>query len=1571
MVIIVLLGGMMPSRSHGQAFPIFNGSVNTCVGAFLDSGGEGGSGYGNNENFTYTICPDNPNDAVSLNFLTFQLDNTGPAPADQMTIYDGNSTAAPTLGTYTGSSLEGYVVNASPLNTSGCLTVVFRSNAAGTGIFAASISCYTPCQRPTAVASMSEAAPAMVCPGEVVSFNSSGSFAAPGFAVANRRWEWGDGSVTDPAPVNATHAYAQPGYYQAQLYLLDDNGCASTNRVDLEVLVGTEPTFNGTGGDVLGCVGEVLCLDAVVNPVTFNELPTGDLGNGVFLADEVGSCFTAEIEFTQFDPGQTLTSIADLFSICMNMEHSFIGDLVVRIISPTGQTVTMHQQGGGGTFLGVPVDNDAQPNVQGTCWQYCFSPSATNGTWVDNAGGTLPSGTYESLNNLDGLVGSQLNGIWQLQICDLWASDNGFVCDWNINFDPDLFPDLVEFTPVYGTDCDSSSWSGPNITSTSSTCQGICITPPGTGVFPYTYTVTDNFGCTYDTTLSITVIPPAIINAGPDVSTCDTPVQLSATIVSGGFPSPCNYQLVLNDSFGDGWTTGSNISVTVNGVSTTYTLANGSTTTFNIPVTNGATVILNYVAATIWNNEQSFILRNSAGATVYASPTGPISGNPWSGPAMCPTGPFVYSWSPTTGLSNPNIANPIATVSATTVYCVTAYQPGHPDCPATDCVTIIVDNAVDPGTNGNVTVCENAAALDLFSQLGGTPEAGGSWTGPSNAPHPATFTPGVDPGGVYTYTVAGSGACGSSSATSTVTVVVETVPDAGSNGAITVCSTDGIQDLFGALGGSPQPGGTWTGPGSGSAIGAYDPASDPPGVYTYTVAGTAPCPDESATVTVTLNVPPSAGVDGSITLCSSDAPASLFDQLGGAPDAGGSWSGPSVVSGGMIDPATMSAGVYTYTVAGLAPCPDESATVTVTINTPPDPGTDGAIALCATSPPTSLFAVLGGSPDAGGSWAGPSSLNGALFDPTTMNAGTYTYTVNGVAPCPAASADVMVNVVSDPDPGIPGSITLCTSAGVVDLFDQLGGSPDPGGSWTGPSVVPGGLFDPGAMAAGVYTYTITVPPPCVSVNSTVTVDLVQPPDAGADGVLTLCISSPTTALLPSLGGSPDTGGTWSGPSAVVGGSFNPASMTPGTYTYTVAGTAPCPASSADVLVNVATTPDAGTPGNITVCASDIPFDLFDQLGGTPDIGGTWSGPSTVVSGQFDPATMNAGVYTYTINVPPPCVNVSSTVTVALVQPPHAGSDGSLTLCISSPTTALLPALGGSPDTGGTWSGPSAVVGGSFNPASMTPGTYTYTVAGTAPCPASSADVLVNVATTPDAGTPGNITVCASDIPFDLFDQLGGTPDIGGTWSGPSTVVSGQFDPATMNAGVYTYTINVPPPCVNVSSTVTVALVQPPHAGSDGSLTLCISSPTTALLPSLGGSPDTGGTWSGPSAVVGGSFNPASMTAGTYTYTVIGAAPCPASSADVVVDVVDAPNAGLPGSSDLCATDEAIALFDQLGGTPDAGGSWSGPSSVSSGMFNPATMTAGVYTYTITVPPPCTNASSTVTINVAQPPNGGS
>ena len=68
-------------------------------------------------------------------------------------------------------------------------------------------------------------------------------------------------------------------------------------------------------------------------------------------------------------------------------------------------------------------------------------------------------GTYESVQSLNGLVGAQLNGTWTIEVCDLWAADNGFR-SWNIDFDSSLFPDS-RVHPVYGAGCDSSYWSGP------------------------------------------------------------------------------------------------------------------------------------------------------------------------------------------------------------------------------------------------------------------------------------------------------------------------------------------------------------------------------------------------------------------------------------------------------------------------------------------------------------------------------------------------------------------------------------------------------------------------------------------------------------------------------------------------------------------------------------------------------------------------------------------------------------------------------------------------------------------------------------------------------------------------------------------------------------------------------------------------------------------------------------------------------------------------------------------------------------------------------------------------------
>ncbi|KIA91284.1 hypothetical protein OA88_22615, partial [Flavobacterium sp. JRM] len=132
------------------------------------------------------------------------------------------------------------------------------------------------------------------------------------------------------------------------------------------------------------------------------------------------------------------------------------------------------------------------------------------------------------------------------------------------------------------------------------------------------------------------------------------------------------------------------------------------------------------------------------------------------------------------------------------------------------------------------------------------------------------------------------------------------------------------------------------------------------------------------------------------------------------------------------------------------PC-NLSATATVTINrqTTPNAGTNGTLTLCTGATPTNaqLFAQLGGTPDTGGIWTNVGNV--------------YTYTVNSSSPCNlSATATVTINRQTTPNAGTNGTLTLCsgTTPTNVQLFAQLGGTPDTGGIWTN--------------VGDIYTYTV-------------------------------------------------------------------------------------------------------------------------------------------------------------------------------------------------------------------------------------------------------------------------------------------------------------------------------------------------------------------------------------------------------------------------------------------------------------------------------------------------------------------
>ncbi len=1259
----------------GQTIALINGSGTACSGALLDSGGEGATGYGNNENFTYTLCPDVPGGAVSLNFITFNLSTAGATPVDGLSIHDGNSTAAPLLGTWTGTQLQGQTLSASASNPTGCLTIVFRSNNTGTGTFTAMISCFQPCIRPTAVATAGSPLPLRICPGGQVILDGSGSFAAGSATIASYTWDLGDGTLVNNGPSWLAHTYTQPGAYTAQLVVLDDQGCASNNTIDLTTLVGTAPVFTGTLGST-GCTNEAITLNGQVSGTTWTALPQANLGGAVAMPGGAGQCFTSTITYTQFSAGQTLTDISQLLGICVNMEHSYMADLVVRIISPNGQAAVLHQQGGDGTYIGGANDLDNQGNpVAGTCWNYCWSATAPWGTWAQSAasgptphvmlGGTpasnaLMPGTYTPVQPLSNLIGSPLNGTWTLEVCDFWSLDNGFMCDWSINFDPSLFPGLFSFTPVYGAGCDSSYWSGPGIQATSADCNTATIGNLAPGSYPFTYTALDNFGCTYDTTVTVTITPDLVVDAGGDQTVCaNAHVPLFASMANSPITDTCLYDLWLYDSGGNGWTVNGAVTFTINGTGSTYTLPTGASIHYVIPVPHGAMLSMSYAAGGwLGGPQQSFSLANGQGQQLYSG-SNPANGVVWSGLASCPGGALVYSWSPATGLSNPAIAAPVATVTTTTQYCVTVHQEQHPDCAVTDCVTITVVPPPGPGTDTLITVCNAGMAFTMYDRLSGSPEPGGTWTAPGGGGHNGSFVPGTDAAGTYTYTVNGTGACLATIAQYTLTVQVASTPDSGSDGSVTVCSSGGPVVLFNQLGGTPDLGGTWGGP-SPVVAGLFNPATMAAGTYTYTVSVPPPCTSSSSTVAITVQPAPDAGNNGSMTLCLGEAPSSLFDALGGTPDAGGNWSGPSTVANNLFDPASMAGGTYAYTVAGAAPCPSAASQVVVSVTPLPNTGTDGNLVLCSTTAPVDLFQQLGGGAQAGGTWSGPSPVVGGMFDPSGMNVGTYMYTISLPAPCLGSSSSVEVGVNEAPKAGSNGALSLCGNDAPVNLFSYLGGTPDPNGSWSGPSPISGGNFDPGIMAAGAYAYVVAALPACTNDTAYVAVATTSPTNAGVDANIALCTSAAPLSLFGQLGGTPDPGGSWSGPNGYSGNILDPSSASPGTYHYAVAGTAPCPSDTAALQITFQVPPVPGFDGMATLCPDASPLDLFLQLGGMPEANGTWTAPSGAPhASQFDPANDPPGTYTYTVAATAPCPNNNnqSTVTVGLVAAPSAGADG--------------------------------------------------------------------------------------------------------------------------------------------------------------------------------------------------------------------------------------------------------------------------------------------------------------------------
>ena len=579
--------------------------------------------------------------------------------------------------------------------------------------------------------------------------------------MVDYEWDFLDGTTANGQ--NVTHSYSAPGQYRVQLFVTDDNGCSNPNLIDLEVLVATVPTFDGFPQDTTLCLGESIAFTAT--PQLYEVEWTGFVGSqsvddGCLPDTLLGVSQDIQLLQTGFSAGTTITDVSDIQDICLDLEHSFMGDLVILIECPNGQSSILHQQGGGGTQIGIPNPADnvdcSDPSTLGTPFTYCFSPTATE-TWVDwvnnNPGqNTIPAGTYESIDPLDNLVGCPTNGVWTLTVIDNWAADDGTLFSFALNLDPSFYPPVSTFEPQIGLNSDSSYWlmPAPHVTNLSVDGNVIDITPTAAGTFTYEYYVIDNFGCTNDSSVNLTVNENPIVFAGNDTTLCvGENLQLVGELSGPGAVTICEYTLVLEDIFFDGWN-GATITVDIAGTATDYTLANGGIDNIPLFIPSGSNVTVTFNANGFSPGECFYSVLDPTGMTFIAYANGQTTVIVDNFVSDC-TPDFVYDWAPAASLNDPTIIDPFMTVTGNETLTLTVFPTGHPLCAVSDDIAVSVAPLPDAGVDAAASFCSTGAPSDLFPLLGATAETGGEWTDPNGNVIVMPYDPNTMPPGQYTY----------------------------------------------------------------------------------------------------------------------------------------------------------------------------------------------------------------------------------------------------------------------------------------------------------------------------------------------------------------------------------------------------------------------------------------------------------------------------------------------------------------------------------------------------------------------------------------------------------------------------------------------------------------------------------------------------------------------------------------------------------------------------------------------------------------------------------------------------
>ncbi|WP_420321312.1 T9SS type B sorting domain-containing protein [Flagellimonas sp.] len=570
------------------------------------------------------------------------------------------------------------------------------------------------------------------------------------------------------------------------------------------------------------------------------------------------------------------------------------------------------------------------------------------------------------------------------------------------------------------------------------------------------------------------------------------------------------------------------------------------------------------------------------------------------------------------------------------------------------------------------------------------------------------------------------------------------------------------------------------------------------------------CQSAAAQIAVTVNTTPSAPNANDRDFCSADNPTGA--DLIPAPSATITWYSDAGLNNIVADADALVSGDY-FVTETVNNCQSAAAQIAVTVNTTPSAPNANDRDFCSADNPTGADLIP--APSATITWYSDAGLNNIVADADALVSGDYfvTETVNN---CQSAAAQIAVTVNTTPSAPNANDRDFCSADNPTGA--DLIPAPSATITWYSDAGLNNIVADADALVSGDYFVTETVNN-CQSAAAQIAVTVNTTPSAPNANDRDFCSAdNPTGAdLIPA----PSATITWYSDAGLNNIVADADALVSGDYfvTETVNN---CQSAAAQIAVTVNTTPSAPNANDRDFCSADNPTGA--DLIPAPSATITWYSDAGLNNIVADADALVSGDYfvTETVNN---CQSAAAQIAVTVTPEPtvNAGSDedvcstASFDLGLSStvPTANNFSTISWSTSGDGFFNnifqfdptytpGPNDISNGSI--------TLTLTANGNGSCNVIQDSMILTLQPQPDAGTNANLTICQGGTVTEaqLFAQLGGTPDVAGSWS-----------PVLEGAGVYTYTVAATAPCTTeATATVTVTEQAPPDPDSPENIEAC-------------------------------------------------------------------------------------------------------------------------------------------------------